>query len=62
MVSLTGYIDYDMLEKTAVLFRPKIIITGASAYPREFDYPRMRKVMISSYYLQCFQRTTLRKF
>ncbi|XP_068651459.1 serine hydroxymethyltransferase 3, chloroplastic [Aristolochia californica] len=40
----TGLIDYDMLEKTAALFRPKLIIVGASAYPRDFDYPRMRKV------------------
>ncbi|RZC81071.1 hypothetical protein C5167_043648 [Papaver somniferum] len=29
----TGLIDYDMLEKTATLFRPKLIIVGASAYP-----------------------------
>ncbi|RZC49224.1 hypothetical protein C5167_017653 [Papaver somniferum] len=40
----TGLIDYDMLEKTATLFRPKLIIVGASAYPRDFNYPRMRKV------------------
>ncbi|KAE8658076.1 Serine hydroxymethyltransferase 2 [Hibiscus syriacus] len=40
----TGLIDYDMLEKTATLFRPKLIIAGASAYPRDFDYPRMRKI------------------
>ncbi|OVA11744.1 Serine hydroxymethyltransferase [Macleaya cordata] len=40
----TGLIDYDMLEKTATLFRPKIIIVGASAYPRDFDYPRVRKI------------------
>ncbi|XP_026452620.1 serine hydroxymethyltransferase 3, chloroplastic-like, partial [Papaver somniferum] len=40
----TGLIDYDMLEKTATLFRPKLIIGGASAYPRDFDYPRMRKI------------------
>lgn len=40
----TGLVDYDMLEKTAILFRPKLIIAGASAYPRDFDYPRMRKV------------------
>nr|KJB65593.1 hypothetical protein B456_010G102600 [Gossypium raimondii] len=39
----TGLVDYDMLEKTATLFRPKLIICGASAYPRDFDYPRMRK-------------------
>lgn len=42
----TGFVDYDMLEKTAILFRPKLIIAGASAYPRDFDYPRMRKVLI----------------
>ncbi|KAE9446353.1 hypothetical protein C3L33_21755, partial [Rhododendron williamsianum] len=40
----TGIVDYDMLEKTANLFRPKLIIAGASAYPRDFDYPRMRKI------------------
>ncbi|ERN12919.1 hypothetical protein AMTR_s00050p00206090 [Amborella trichopoda] len=40
----TGLIDYEMLEKTANLFRPKLIIAGASAYPRDFDYPRMRKM------------------
>ncbi|KAG5540507.1 hypothetical protein RHGRI_020651 [Rhododendron griersonianum] len=40
----TGLVDYDMLEKTATLFRPKLIIAGASAYPRDFDYRRMRKV------------------
>ncbi|XP_027330897.1 serine hydroxymethyltransferase 3, chloroplastic isoform X2 [Abrus precatorius] len=40
----TGLIDYDMLEKTATLFRPKLIIAGASAYPRDIDYPRMRKI------------------
>ncbi|XP_026460421.1 serine hydroxymethyltransferase 3, chloroplastic-like, partial [Papaver somniferum] len=40
----TGLIDYDMLEKTATLFRPKLIIVGVSAYPRDFDYPRMRKI------------------
>lgn len=40
----TGVVDYDMLEKTANLFRPKLIIAGASAYPRDFDYPRMRKI------------------
>ncbi|URE46777.1 interconversion of serine and glycine (By similarity) [Musa troglodytarum] len=40
----TGFVDYDMLEKTALLFRPKLIIAGASAYPRDFDYPCMRKI------------------
>jgi glycine hydroxymethyltransferase len=40
----TGYIDYDAMEATAKLFRPKIIIAGASAYPRHYDYARMRAV------------------
>ncbi|CAL5183687.1 unnamed protein product [Lathyrus oleraceus] len=40
----TGLIDYDMLEKTASIFRPKLIIAGASAYPRDIDYPRFRKI------------------
>ena len=30
----TGYIDYDKLEETAALFRPKLIVAGASAYAR----------------------------
>ena len=47
-ILLPGFIDYDMLEKTAILFRPKLIIAGASAYPRDFDYPRMRKVLCFS--------------
>jgi len=33
-----------MLEKTAGLFRPQLLIAGASAYPREWDYARMRKI------------------
>ncbi len=40
----TGRIDYDKLEESAVLFRPKLIIAGASAYSRHYDYPRMRAV------------------
>lgn len=40
----TGLIDYDMLEKTAILFRPKIIVAGASAYPRIIDYKRMKQI------------------
>lgn len=40
----TGLVDYDVLQQTALLFRPRLIIAGASAYPRDFDYPRMRKV------------------
>ncbi|KXZ45731.1 hypothetical protein GPECTOR_51g717 [Gonium pectorale] len=40
----TGTIDYDALEKSAALFRPKLIIAGASAYSRNYDYARMRAV------------------
>merc|ERR1719217_1390113 len=40
----TGYIDYDTLEANALLFRPKLIIAGTSAYARHIDYPRMRKI------------------
>lgn len=32
------------LEKSATLFRPKLIIAGASAYARLYDYARIRKV------------------
>lgn len=40
----TGLIDYDKLQDTARLFRPKMIIAGASAYSRLYDYERMRKI------------------
>ncbi len=40
----TGLIDYDMLEQKAREFRPKLIFCGASAYSRDWDYERIRKV------------------
>jgi len=40
----TGLIDYDQLELTAKLFRPKIIIAGFSAYARLLDYARFRTI------------------
>lgn len=40
----TGIIDYEQLERSATLFRPKLIIAGASAYARHYDYARMRKI------------------
>jgi len=40
----TGYIDYDEMEKLALMFRPKLIVAGASAYPRDWDYTRIRKI------------------
>jgi len=40
----TGYIDMEMLSTTAKLFRPRMIIAGASAYSRLIDYKGMREV------------------
>lgn len=40
----TGLIDYDKIEESAKLFRPKLIVAGASAYSRHYDYPRMRAI------------------
>lgn len=40
----TGLIDYDKFEKIAIKEKPKLIICGASAYSRDWDYKRMRKV------------------
>ncbi|KGK35330.1 hypothetical protein JL09_g5520, partial [Pichia kudriavzevii] len=40
----TGLIDYDTLEKNALLFRPKVIVAGASAYSRIIDYKRMKEI------------------
>lgn len=40
----TGLIDYDALEKSASLYRPKVIIAGTSAYSQLIDYSRMRQI------------------
>jgi len=40
----TGMVDYDMMEEIALKEKPKMIIGGASAYSREWDYERMRKI------------------
>lgn len=40
----TGLVDYDMLEEVARREKPKLIICGASAYSRDWDYVRIRKV------------------
>jgi len=40
----TGTIDYDKMEATALAEKPKLIIAGASAYSRDWDYKRMRKI------------------
>jgi len=43
-VDNNGLIDYDLLEKLADSVKPKLIICGASAYSRDFDYERFRKI------------------
>jgi glycine hydroxymethyltransferase len=40
----TETIDYDELEATAEREKPKVIVGGGSAYPRQFDFPRMRAI------------------
>ncbi|MFI3317656.1 MAG: serine hydroxymethyltransferase [Rikenellaceae bacterium] len=40
----TGQIDYDAMEKQAIECKPKMIVGGASAYSREWDYKRMREI------------------
>lgn len=40
----TGRVDYDQMEKTALAEKPKLIIAGASAYSRDWDYKRMRQI------------------
>ena len=41
---VTGLIDYNDMEKKALEYRPKLIIGGASAYSREWDWERMRHI------------------
>ncbi|MCM1092940.1 MAG: serine hydroxymethyltransferase [Bacteroides sp.] len=40
----TGLVDYDQMEEIALRERPKLIVGGASAYSREWDYARMRAI------------------
>ncbi|MDD6019183.1 MAG: serine hydroxymethyltransferase [bacterium] len=40
----TGLVDYDQMEREALRSKPKLIIGGASAYSREWDYARMREI------------------
>ncbi|KAF2444521.1 glycine hydroxymethyltransferase [Karstenula rhodostoma CBS 690.94] len=40
----TGIIDYDQLEQNALMYRPKVLVAGTSAYCREIDYARMREI------------------
>jgi glycine hydroxymethyltransferase len=49
----TETIDYDELELIATREKPKVIIGGGSAYPRQFDFPRMRAIAdkVGAYFL-----------
>jgi len=40
----TGMVDYDEMEKIALECKPKMIVAGASAYSRDWDFPRMREI------------------
>jgi len=39
-----GYIDYDVMEATAMAEKPKLIVAGASAYPRTIDFARISEI------------------
>jgi glycine hydroxymethyltransferase len=56
----TGLIDFDMLQKTATLYRPKLIIAGASAYPRVMQYDRFREIAdsVGAYLLSDMSHTS----
>ncbi|HXK50279.1 MAG TPA: serine hydroxymethyltransferase, partial [Clostridiales bacterium] len=43
-VTEQGFIDYDELERLALECKPKIIVAGASAYPRFIDFKRFREI------------------
>ncbi len=49
----TGYIDYDELEQKALDFDPDMIVSGSSAYPREFEYERISSIAsdVDAYHL-----------
>jgi glycine hydroxymethyltransferase len=49
----TKLLDYDQIEKQAMEFKPKLIISGGTAYPREIDYKRMGEIAkkAGAYYL-----------
>ncbi len=49
----TEVIDYDQLEQQAIEVKPKLIIGGGSAYPRQFDFARMRAIAdkVNAYFL-----------
>lgn len=49
-----GFIDYEKLKELVVYFKPKLLICGASAYPRDYDYEKFREIAdINNSYLMC---------
>ncbi len=40
----TGMVDYDKMEEIALIEKPKLLLAGASAYSRDWDYKRMRAI------------------
>ena len=53
-VNKDGYIDYERLEQDAINFKPKLIICGYSAYPRDLDYEKFRMIAdINNSFLVC---------
>jgi glycine hydroxymethyltransferase len=44
VIKETGLVDYDMMEQQAITHKPKLIICGASAYSRDWDYVRIRAI------------------
>ncbi len=49
----TNLFDYDFIEKLAMEVKPKLLITGGTAYPRNIDYKRMREIAdkVGAYYM-----------
>lgn len=43
-INEAGFLDYDEIEETALRLKPKLIIAGASAYPRIIDFRRFREI------------------
>ena len=53
-INQEGFIDYDNLVQLARIYKPRLIICGASAYPRDYDYKRFREIAdINNSYLLC---------
>lgn len=48
-----GYIDYEYVEKKAIEYKPKLILAGASAYPRKIDFKKFREIAdkIGAYFM-----------